>query len=201
MIHIDPPMDVFHRVFMSRWSRKFGTCAFAPSTTLWNWDSPVVVAPGLVGCNLAELTWKMSYPIVTSCKCCCYICHHMSSIFAAWRLSEDMICDLNMDILRDFGTCFWKEHKYSFGAHDGTKIGSTFKLTSSDIISIWKGDPGPGSKKRESPKRCNGLRLCPQAIRQNPLRQISWYAPNSLSHVRSSHIASRASYWNQDPST
>jgi hypothetical protein len=75
----------------------------------------------------------------------------MSSIFAAWRLSEDMICDLNMDILRDFGTCFWKEHKYSFGAHDGTKIGSTFKLTSSDIISIWKGD-SPEAKKRESEK-------------------------------------------------
>jgi hypothetical protein len=72
----------------------------------------------------------------------------MSSIFAAWRLSEDMICDLNMDILRDFGTCFWKEHKYSFGAHDGTKIGSTFKLTSSDIISIWKGDSPEAKKER-----------------------------------------------------
>lgn len=76
------------------------------------------------------------------------MCHHMSSIFAAWRLSEDMICDLNMDILRDFGTCFWKEHKYSFGAHDGTKIGSTFKLTSSDIISIWIGDGQEAKKER-----------------------------------------------------
>ena len=42
-----------------------------------------------------------------------YICHDMSSIFAAaWRLSEDMVCDLYTDILRDFGTHIWKEHEY-----------------------------------------------------------------------------------------